>query len=40
MFCATFNFQTRSSTDTTVYNDWYKAVYMPVVAEEDEGGVA
>ena len=32
--------KTGNTTDTTVYNDWYKAVYMPVVAEEDEGGVA
>ena len=32
--------KTGNTTDTTVYNDWYKVVYMPVVAEEDEGGVA
>ncbi|MEE1032235.1 MAG: hypothetical protein U0L12_08865 [Ruminococcus sp.] len=32
--------KTGNTTDTTVYNDWYKAVYMPVTAEEDEGGVA
>ena len=32
--------KTGNITDTTVYNDWYKAVYMPVIAEEDEGGVA
>ena len=31
--------KTGNTTDTTVYNDWYKAVYMPTVteAEEDEG---
>ena len=32
--------KTGNTTDATVYNDWYKAVYMPVTAEEDEGGVA
>ena len=32
--------KTGNTTDTTVYNDWYKTVYMPVVAEDDEGGVA
>ena len=33
--------KTGNTTDTTVYNDWYKAVYMPVVAEAEEGeGVA
>mgnify|MGYP007073173189 CR=1 FL=1 len=32
--------KTGNTTDTTIYNDWYKAAYMPVVAEEDEGGVA
>lgn len=32
--------KTGNTTDTIVYNDWYKAVYMPVVAEDDEGGVA
>ena len=31
--------KTGNTTDTTVYNDWYKAVYMPTVAEDekDEG---
>ena len=23
------------TTDATVYNDWYKAVYMPAAAEND-----
>ena len=33
--------KTGNTTDTTVYNDWYKAVYMPTVAEAEEGdGVA
>ena len=33
--------KTGNTTDTTVYNDWYKAVYMPAVAEAEEGeGVA
>lgn len=32
--------KTGNTTDTTIYNDWYKAAYMPVVAEEDEGDVA
>ena len=32
--------KTGNTTDTTVYNDWYKSVYMPVVAEVDDGGVA
>lgn len=33
--------KTGNTTDTTVYNDWYKAVYMPTVTESDEGeGVA
>ena len=33
--------KTGDTTDTTVYNDWYKAVYMPTVAEDEEGeGVA
>lgn len=32
--------KTGNTTDTTVYNDWYKSVYMPVTAEVDDGGVA
>ena len=33
--------KTGNTTDTTVYDDWYKAVYMPTVAEAEEGdGVA
>ena len=33
--------KTGNTTDTTVYNDWYKAVYMPTVEEAEEGdGVA
>ena len=33
--------KTGNTTDATVYNDWYKAVYMPTVAEAEEGeGVA
>lgn len=33
--------KTGNTTDTTVYNDWYKAVYMPIVTETDESeGVA
>ena len=33
--------KTGNTTDTTVYNDWYKAVYMPTVTEAEEGeGVA
>ena len=33
--------KTGNTTDTTVYNDWYKAVYMPTVADAEEGeGVA
>lgn len=32
--------KTGNTTDTTVYNDWYKAVYMPTVTEADDGGVA
>ena len=32
--------KTGNTTDTTVYNDWYKSVYMPVTAETDDGGVA
>ena len=33
--------KTGNTTDTTVYNDWYKAVYMPTTTESDEGeGVA
>lgn len=33
--------KTGNTTDTTVYNDWYKAVYMPTVTETDESeGVA
>jgi len=29
--------KTGNTTDTTVYNDWYKAVYMPAAAETEEG---
>ena len=29
--------KTGNTTDTTVYNDWYKAVYMPTVTEAEEG---
>lgn len=32
--------KTGNTTDTTVYNDGYKAVYVPTVTEEDEGGAA
>lgn len=32
--------KTGNTTDTTVYNDWYKSVYMPVTTEDDDGGVA
>lgn len=33
--------KTGNTTDTTIYNDWYKAVYMPTVADAEEGeGVA
>lgn len=33
--------KTGNTTDTTVNNDWYKAVYMPTVTEAEEGeGVA
>lgn len=32
--------KTGNSTDATVYNDWYKSVYMPTIAEAEEGGVA
>lgn len=32
--------KTGNTTETIVYNDWYKAVYMPTVTEEDDGGVA
>ena len=33
--------KTGNTTDTTVYDDWYKEVYMPTVAEAEEGdGVA
>ena len=33
--------KTGNTTDTTVYNDWYKAVYMLTVEEAEEGeGVA
>ena len=32
--------KTGNTTDTTVYIDWYKSVYMPVTAEVDDGGVA
>ena len=28
--------KTGNTTDATVYNDWYKAVYMPTVTETDE----
>lgn len=31
--------KTGNTTDTIVYNDWYKSVYMPVAAEVDDGGV-
>ena len=30
--------KTGDTTDTTVYNDWYKAVYMPAAAENDVEG--
>ena len=30
--------KTGDTTDATVYNDWYKAVYMPTVAENDAEG--
>ena len=30
--------KTGDSTDETVYNDWYKAVYMPTAADETGGG--
>lgn len=30
--------KTGDTTDTTVYNDWYKAVYMPAAAENDAEG--
>ena len=30
--------KTGDSTDETVYNDWYKAVYMPTAAAETGGG--
>ncbi len=29
--------KTGNITDATVYADWYKAVYMPVAAEEETG---
>lgn len=32
--------KTGNTTDTTVYNDWYKSVYMPVAVKVDDGGVA
>lgn len=32
--------KTGNTTDTTIYNDWYKSVYMPVTTEADDGGVA
>lgn len=32
--------KTGNTTDATVYNDWYKSVYMPTIAEAEEGGVA
>lgn len=31
--------KTGNTTDSAVYNDWYKAVYLPTV-EAEEGGVA
>lgn len=31
--------KTGNTTDAAVYNDWYKAVYLPTV-EAEEGGVA
>ena len=30
--------KTGDTTDATVYNDWYKAVYMPTAAENDAEG--
>ena len=30
--------KTGDTTDATVYNDWYKAVYMPAAAENDAEG--
>lgn len=30
--------KTGDTTDATVYNDWYKAVYMPAAAENDVEG--
>ena len=30
--------KTGDTTDTTVYNNWYKAVYMPAAAENDAEG--
>lgn len=30
--------KTGDTTDTTVYNNWYKAVYMPIAAENDAEG--
>lgn len=30
--------KTGDTTDATVYNDWYKAVYMPTAAENDVEG--
>jgi len=30
--------KTGDTTDETVYNDWYKAVYMPAAADETGGG--
>ena len=30
--------KTGDSTDEKVYNDWYKAVYMPTAAAETGGG--
>lgn len=32
--------KTGNTTDTTVYNDWYKSVYIPVAVKVDDGGVA
>ena len=30
--------KTGDTTDATVYNDWYKAVYMPAAAESEAEG--
>ncbi len=32
--------KTGNTTDATVYNDWYKSVYMPTIAEAEEGDMA